>query len=99
MADEIRDIDKTVAFILELIGIFGILGIGYMYAGLIKEGVIRLVLWIIILFVAWMVVLFMSMFYIGFCMMPLLMIAQVGVPIWSGFRIKKRLDESFPNSK
>jgi hypothetical protein len=98
MEDRLQDKDKTVAFILELLGIFGILGIGHIYAGLIKQGVIRLVLWIIILVVGWVAASVLSYFIIGLCMMPFLVIAQIGIPIWSAFQIKKKMDEEFPDS-
>ena len=100
MPDELRDVDKTIAFILEIaLGLFGFLGIGHMYAGLIKEGVIKLVIWLAVVYTCWIVVVILSYFLIGICFIPFMLVAQIGVPIWSAFHIKKKLDEAFPNSK
>ena len=100
MADKLKDVDKNIAFILELVGgLFGFLGIGYMFSGQITKGVIRLIVWLAILVVGWTMATILSYFIIGLCMMPFLALAQVGVPIWSAFQVKKELEESFPDSK
>lgn len=97
MEDEIKNVDKNLAFIIELVGgLFGILGIGYMFSGLIKEGIIRLIVWIAIIVFGWIFISVMIMLIVGLCFIPFMVIAQVGVPIWSAFSIRKRLEEAFP---
>ena len=98
MDDEIKNVDEDIAFIIELVGgIFGILGIGYMYAGLVKEGIIRLILWILVLMFGWMIAGILSICLIGLCLMPFLLIAQIGIPIWSAYTIRERIKEAFPS--
>ncbi|MBN1539262.1 MAG: hypothetical protein JW939_03890, partial [Candidatus Thermoplasmatota archaeon] len=97
MEDEIKDVDKNLAFVIELVGgLFGILGIGYMFSGLIKEGIIRLIVWIAIIVFAWVFISVLIMFLVGICFIPFMLAAQVGVPIWSAFSLKKRLEGAFP---
>lgn len=97
MPDELKDVDKNLAFIVELVGgLFGFLGIGYMYAGLIQQGVIRLVVWFAILVIVWFMAVLLSYILIGLCMMPFIAIAQIAIPIWSAFTIKNRLEKAFP---
>lgn len=97
MADQLKDVDKSIAFILELVGgIFGFLGIGYMYAGDITQGVIRLIAWFCIVVFAWIVIAVLTAFLIGICFIPFMLIAQIGIPVWSAFSIKKKLEETYP---
>ena len=97
--DEIKDVDKNIAFIIELVGgLFGFLGIGYMYSGLIVKGVIRLLVWWVLLGIVWFAAAILSYILIGLCMMPFIIIAQVLIPIWSAFSIKNRLQKAFPGS-
>jgi hypothetical protein len=97
--DQLKNVDKNIAFILELIGgLFGFLGIGYMYAGEIKGGVMRLLLWFALLYFSWIVASILSIILIGLCLMPFIIVAQVGIPIWSAFELKKRLEEAFPET-
>jgi len=99
MADEIKDVDKGVAFILELVlGLFGILGIGYFYAGDNTNGIIRLLVWIFILMFSWTFISIMMAFLIGFCFMPFMVVFQVAVPIWSAFSLKSKLEELYPEN-
>lgn len=91
--------DPNTALILELLpGLFGFLGIGYMYVGRTNDGLIRLIVWIIAVWGAWIVAWLMSIIIIGFCFMPLILIAQVGVPIWSALSLKNSLAAQTPAS-
>ena len=100
MTDEMKDVDKNIAFILELIlGLFGILGIGYFYAGDNTNGLIRLLVWIFVLTFSWMFISFMTAFLIGFCFMPVMLGIQVAVPIWSAFTLKSQLEELYPEEE
>ena len=100
MPEEIKDVDKNIAFILELLGgLLGYLGIGYMFSGQITRGVIRLIIWWIIMIFGWVFVAVLSMLFIGLCLIPFMLAAQIAIPILSAFQIKKELEESFPDSK
>jgi len=80
------------AFILELVpGLFGILGIGYLYAGRTNDGIIRLVVWLAYLAVAATIIIGLSAALVGFLCIPVHLIIQVGVPIWSAFSLKKKM--------
>jgi TM2 domain-containing membrane protein YozV len=97
MADQVKDVDKNLAFILELaLGLFGFLGVGYIYAGEVSQGVLRLVLWWVLLGVAWTIIGLLTVILIGLCLIPFMLAAQIAVPIWSAFSLKKRLDEKYP---
>ena len=98
MTDELKDVDKTVAFVLELVGgIFGILGIGHIYAGEVIKGVVILTLWIAFLTFSWVTISILSIFLIGLCCMPFMILAQFLVPLWSAFHLKNRLEEMYPD--
>lgn len=97
MSEIRKDVDRNAAFIIELIaGIFGFLGIGYLYSGLITEGIIRLVAWIAIMAFVWTCIAFLIMVIVGFCCVPFMVLAQFAVPIWSAISLKRRLDEELP---
>jgi len=97
MPDQLRNVDKSIAFILELVGgLFGYLGIGYMYAGMVREGVIRLVVWLIVMIVAWVTVVMLMYICIGICFLPFLVLAHILVPVWSAFRLKRELEYAYP---
>ncbi|MGA1848573.1 MAG: hypothetical protein ACMUHB_04455, partial [Thermoplasmatota archaeon] len=87
----------NIAFILELVGgILGFLGIGHMYAGEINNGVLRLIVWMLVLWFSWIIVSLLSVCLIGFFFIPVVLVAQIGIPLWSAFDLKRRLDEAFP---
>lgn len=94
MANKSRSFDPNLAFILELVlGIFGLLGIGYLYAGRTDEGVLRLVLWLLYNMVAWCSIAFLFALLVGFCLLPVQIAVQIGVPVWSAYTLKKKLQE------
>ena len=97
MTDQLKDVDKNVAFVLELVlGLFGFLGIGWIYAGDIPQGVLRLVIYMAALAIAWTIVAFLILILIGLCLIPVMIAAQVAVPVWSAVNLKNRLDEAYP---
>ncbi len=97
MSDGLKDVDRNLAFVIELVGgIFGILGIGHMYAGDITGGVIRLIVWLSVIAFSWVLISILLIFFIGLCCIPFMIIAQIGVPIWSAFSLKKKLEEAYP---
>ena len=85
--------DPSTAFLLELLlGLFGFLGIGYLYAGRTNEGLFRLVVFLIYNLVAWMTILVLSFVVVGICLIPFQLAVQVGVPIWSALRLRRELE-------
>ena len=98
MAEYLKNVDKTAAFIIELVpGIFGFIGIGYIYSGKVIEGLVRMVAWIAILAFSWTIIAFLMIVLVGLCCIPFMIIAQFAVPIWSAVSLKRRLDEAYPD--
>ncbi len=85
--------DSNTAFLLELIlGLFGILGIGYIYAGRTNDGVIRLILWLAYDLMATCIIVLLFAVVVGFICIPIQLIVQIGVPIWSAYVLKGQLE-------
>lgn len=78
--------DPQTAMIIEIVaGLLGFLGIGYLYAGRTNQGIIRLIVWWVVLGL-----LALSIFIaIGACLLP---IAWIAGPIVSGIMLKKELE-------
>lgn len=84
--------DVNTAFLLELIGGFlGLLGIGYLYTGRTNDGVLRLIIWIIYDIVAAVIISLLLTVFVGFCCIPIQLIIQIGVPLWSANELKKKM--------
>lgn len=84
--------DSGLALILEILpGLFGFLGIGYMYAGYTTRGILRLVGWWIILAIAFVISAATApLGGIGFlCFAPF----AIGVPIVSGLLLKEQMKQ------
>ena len=74
--------DPTLAFVLEVLpGLFGVLGIGHMYAGYINRGVVLLVVWAVF-------VLAEVSTGVICCFFPLNLI----VPVLSGYWVRREMD-------
>jgi TM2 domain-containing membrane protein YozV len=87
--------DPNTAFVIELVGgIFGLLGLGYMYIGRTEDGVIRLIAWLVYNVVAWIVIFFLTAFVIGCFCIPVQIAIQVGVSIWSATTLKNSILDS-----
>lgn len=86
-----RPVDPNVAW-LELIGLLGFLGIGYLVAGRTNDGIIRLVGYLALMVVGWTVVSLLTLVVIGLCLIPVMLVIQFGIPIWSALELKKELD-------
>lgn len=80
--------DPQTAMVIEIVaGLLGFLGIGYLYAGKTNQGIIRLIVWWVVLGL-----LGLSIFIaIGICLLP---IAWIAGPIVSGIMLKKELETS-----
>ncbi len=77
--------DPQTGLLLELIGIFGFLGIGWLWAGETAIGMALLIgFWVFL-----GIEIFLSIFLIGLCLLPLNLI----IPIVSAFLLQKRLKE------
>ena len=97
MNDELKDVDKGIAFILELVlGVFGILGVGYIYAGETTNGVLRLVIWMFVLMTFWFIIMILMAFFIGLCFVPAMFALQLCVPVLSAFMLRSKLEDRFP---
>ena len=90
----VRQTDKDVntAFLIELVGgFFGLLGIGYMYTGRTNDGVLRLILWIIYDLIAGITISLLLAVYVGILCIPIQLVIQIGVPLWSANNLKNIL--------
>lgn len=89
-----KQVDANNAMIIELLaGFFGFLGIGWIYAGKTDEGVKRLILFLVGMVVAWIVTAVLILLVIGICLIPVLLLLQFGLPIWSALDLKKKLEQ------
>lgn len=87
------DKDVNTAFLIELIGGFlGFLGVGYLYAGRTNDGVLRLILWIIYDVIAYIVIFALLSIFIGVLCIPVQLIIQIGIPLWSATNLKTVLN-------
>lgn len=84
--------DQDTAFLIELVGgIFGFLGIGYIYSGLTNAGLIRLIgLWILN-FILWSVIGVLTAVLIGLCLIPLPFILNIALAYFSAKDLKESL--------
>lgn len=84
--------DPNTAFLIELVGgLFGLLGLGYLYVGRTQDGIIRLIGWIIFLGVAWTTVALLTAVIIGLFCWPLQIALQIGIPVWSAIALKNNM--------
>ncbi|HMR66998.1 MAG TPA: hypothetical protein PKE64_23560 [Anaerolineae bacterium] len=84
--------DPDTAFLLELVGaFFGLLGLGYIYVGRTQDGLIRLIAWLIYNFIAWITIGILISLVIGCFCVPVQLVIQVGVAIWSASSLKKSM--------
>jgi hypothetical protein len=87
----VAPIDPNVAW-LELIGLIGFLGIGYLVAGRTNDGILRLIGFMAFLFVGWLITAILIAVIIGICLVPVMLVAQVAIPVWSALQLKAELD-------
>jgi TM2 domain-containing membrane protein YozV len=84
--------DPNTAFLLELVGgLFGLLGIGYFYVGRTNDGIIRLIIFLLYNITAWIVITLLTAIIIGCFFIPVQIVIQVGVAVWSANTLKKDL--------
>lgn len=77
---------------LELLGLFGFLGVGYLVTNRVNDGIIRLVGFLAFVFIGWFVASLLTIIVIGLCMMPFLLLAQIAIPIWSALTLRGELE-------
>ena len=84
--------DPDTAFLIEMVGgFFGFLGLGYFYVGRSSDGLVRLLVWMIALAGAWILAWVFAAVIVGFCFMPVILAAQVGIPYWSADSLKRHM--------
>jgi TM2 domain-containing membrane protein YozV len=84
--------DPNTAFLIEMVGgFFGLLGLGYIYVGRTEEGIIRLIAWLVYNIVAYVVIVLLSTVIIGCFCIPVQLVIQIGVPLWSANELKKKM--------
>lgn len=87
-----RKYDPNTAFLIELIGgLFGLLGIGYIYVGRTNDGILRLVLWILYDIIAFVIISLLLAVIVGIMCIPIQLVIQIGVPLWSATTLKNEL--------
>lgn len=89
---DIMNKDQDTAFLIELIGgIFGFLGVGYIYSGLTNAGLLRLIGMWVFLFVSWSIIGMLSVILIGLCLIPVPFIVQIALAYFSAQDLKKSM--------
>lgn len=87
--------DPDTAFLIELVGgFFGLLGLGYFYAGRTNDGILRLILWWVWVGIATVGVILLAATVVGLVCLPVPLVIQIGVPIWSALQLKKEMQQS-----
>ncbi len=87
-----RTHDPNTAFLIELVGgFFGLLGLGYFYVGRTNDGVVRLILWIVYDIIAAVSITLILAVIVGIVCIPIQLVIQVGVPLWSATTLKNDL--------
>lgn len=84
--------DPNTAFLIEFVGgFFGLLGLGYFYAGRTNDGIIRLIAWLVYDIVAVVAITLLLAVIVGFVCIPIQLVIQVGVPLWSANKLKQEM--------
>jgi hypothetical protein len=84
--------DPNTAFLIELIGgFFGLLGLGYLWIGLTNDGLIRLIAWLVYNIVAWIAIVLLMVVVVGCFCVPVQLLIQIGIPVWSAFTLKNMM--------
>ena len=85
--------DPNTAFLLELVGgLFGLLGLGYLYVGKTSDGIIRLIVWMLYSGAAYFIIsLLVAAYFIGCICLPFQLAIHVGVSIWSANDLKNKM--------
>lgn len=84
--------DPNTAFLLELVGgLFGLMGLGYIYVGRTNDGLIRLIGWIVYSIVAWIIIFILMSLVIGCFCVPVQLAMQIGLAIWSATSLKNSM--------
>ena len=86
--------DPDTALLIELVGgLFGFLGLGHFYVGRTNDGLVRLLVWFVFLAVGWTATALLSVILIGLLCIPVMGVAQLGIPIWSALSLKSDLEK------
>lgn len=88
--------DPNTAYLLELIGgLFGLLGLGYLYVGRTQDGILRLLGWMVYNVIAYIAISVLISLVIGVVCCPVQLIIQIAIPIWSATALKNKLTTGF----
>ena len=95
-------INPNNAIVLEILpGLFGFLGIGWIYSGYTQTGVILLILWWLLVWGSWITILLGStvfttitfgLGFFSFCCLCIIPILQIGGSVLSGITLKNKLE-------
>lgn len=97
MATGISPKDPNTAFLIEFVGgFFGLLGLGHFYAGRTNDGIIRLIAWLVYDVIAAVAITLLLAVIVGFVCIPIQLVIQVGVPLWSANKLKQEMLASTP---
>ena len=84
--------DQNTAYLLELVlGFFGLLGVGYFYAGRTQEAVPRFVGWLVYNAIAYVIISQLMQAVIGYVCIPAQLVVQILVPLWSASMLKQSM--------
>jgi TM2 domain-containing membrane protein YozV len=82
--------EADTAFLIELVGgVFGLFGLGHLYAGLTNTGIFRLVLGFVGLSIIYFV---LGVTVIGLCAAPLVWIAQIAIAYFTATDLKQSIN-------
>ncbi len=85
--------DPNTAFLIELVGgILGFLGLGYFYVGKTNDGIIRLIGWWVFMALFWCIAVALMAVVVGLLCIPVGIVLQFGVPIWSAYNLKAQME-------
>jgi TM2 domain-containing membrane protein YozV len=84
--------DPNTVFLIELVGgLFGFLGLGYIYVGQTNDGILRLIVWFIYNIIAYIAITLLISIFIGLVCCPVQLIIQFAIPIWSASTLKDKV--------
>jgi hypothetical protein len=87
---------------LELCGFFGFLGLGYLITGRTREGLIRLIGYVLLFILGWamtVAVAVLTNIVLGTCLVLVMVVAQLAVSVWSALGLQEELEAEVASTK